>query len=84
VFRKDIYNVDDLRKKRLNDRQIKAVLYAKENGKITNSNYQKINDVSRRTATSELTELVSKYEIFTKIGTSGSSIFYEVVAQFTP
>ena len=44
----------------MNERQIKAVLYAKEKGKITNSEYQKINNCSRATATRDLTELVQK------------------------
>ena len=60
VFRKDIYNKEDLSKLGLNDRQIKAVLYVKEKGKIMNSEYQKINDCSRATANRDLTELVQK------------------------
>ncbi len=60
----------------LNDRQIKAVLFAK--GKITNSDYQKLNDVSKRTATTELTELVEKFTLFDRKGTSGSNIFYRI------
>lgn len=35
VFRKDIYNKEDVSKLGLNDRQIKAMLYVKENGRIT-------------------------------------------------
>ncbi len=62
------------------NRQIKAVLYVKEKGKITNSDYQFINSVSKRTATNDLTELVSK-SLLKRIGTSGSSIWYEVVGQ---
>ena len=46
---------------RLNDRQVKAILYAKENGKITNSEYQKINDCSRNTASNDLKNLVERY-----------------------
>lgn len=80
VFRKNIYNKEDLNNLGLNERQIKAVLYAKEKGKITNSEYQTINSVSKRTATNDLTELVSK-SILKKNGTSGSNIWYEVVGQ---
>ena len=36
-FRKDIYNEEFLQSLNLNDRQVKAVLFAKVNGKITNS-----------------------------------------------
>jgi len=80
IFRKDIYNKEDLSKLRLNERQIKAILYVKEKGKITNSEYQTLNSVSKRTATNDLTELLSK-SLLRKIGTSGSSIWYEVVGQ---
>ena len=65
----------------LNDRQVKAVLYVKEKGKITNSEYQEINSVSKRTATNDLTELVNEFAALTKIGTSGSNIWYELVGQ---
>jgi ATP-dependent DNA helicase RecG len=60
IFNKDIYTLEYLKSLDLNDRQIKAILYTKENGKITNSEYQKINDIGKTTATEELTELVGK------------------------
>jgi ATP-dependent DNA helicase RecG len=60
IFNKDIYTSEYLNSLDLNDRQIEAVLYTKENGKITNSEYQKINDIGKTTATEELAELVSK------------------------
>ena len=60
TFRKNIYNAIDLSQLGLSERQIKAVLYAKEKSKITNSEYQKINNCSRATATRDLTELVQK------------------------
>ena len=37
VFCNDIYNKENLSKLGLNDRQIKAVLYVKEKGQITNA-----------------------------------------------
>ena len=80
-FRKNIYNEEDLRTKDLTERQIKAVLFVRENGKITNSQYQVLNSVSKRTATNDLTDLVNKFGILTKIGTSGSNIWYEIVGQ---
>jgi ATP-dependent DNA helicase RecG len=55
------------------------VLFAKEKGKITNSDYQKLNEVSKRTATRELTSLVDTYKILIKESTSGSSISYKTV-----
>ena len=63
-FRKDIYNEEYLQSLGLNDRQVKAVLYAKEKGKITNSEYQAWNNVSKATATRDLTELINRKIIF--------------------
>ncbi len=57
-FYKDLYTEEYLRKLGLNDRQIKAVLYVKEHGKITNREYIELNNVSRITATRDLAELV--------------------------
>ncbi|ODS40348.1 hypothetical protein BEH94_05465 [Candidatus Altiarchaeales archaeon WOR_SM1_SCG] len=42
----------------LNERQLKAVEYVKEKGSITNSIYQQLFDVSKRTSSSDLTKLV--------------------------
>ena len=77
VFRKDIYNAVDLGKLGLSDRQIKAVLYVKENGKITNAEYQTLNSVSKRTATNDLSELVDKYQLINNIG-FGAGSYYEL------
>ncbi|MDR0612583.1 MAG: hypothetical protein LBG45_03705 [Dysgonamonadaceae bacterium] len=57
---KDRFSEKELQKLGLNDRQIKAVLYLKEKGKITNSEYQEINGVSRITTTRDFSELVEK------------------------
>ncbi len=59
VFRKDIYNEEYLRSLGLNERQIKAVLYVKEKGRITNREYRALGEVSNKTAYLELTELVN-------------------------
>lgn len=40
AYQKDINNEEYLTNLGLNDRQVKAVLFAKEKGKITNSDYQ--------------------------------------------
>lgn len=60
----------------LNARQVKAVLYVKEKGKITNKEYQEINDISNRTATNELKELVEKLGLMRMSG-AGAGTFYE-------
>ena len=55
-FRKDIYNEKYLRSLNLNERQVKAILFVKNKGKITNGKYQTINDCSRNTASNDLIE----------------------------
>jgi len=76
-FRKDIYNESYLQSLNLNDRQIKAILYTKENEKITNSTYQEINDCSRNTASNDLSELVEK-ELLKPSGQKGAGAFYRL------
>lgn len=44
----------------LNERQIKAMMYLKEKKKITNREYQKINECHRNTASIELNDMVRK------------------------
>ena len=77
---KNKYSTDQLQKLGLNERQVKAVLYVVENGSITNSQYQKLTDTSKPTATRDLQELESK-GIFINKGTKGSSSKYELQSQ---
>jgi ATP-dependent DNA helicase RecG len=74
---KNRFTEEQLQQLGLNERQIKAVLYVKEKGKITNKEYQEINQISNRTATYELKELVDKFDI---LRISGASVgtFYEL------
>ncbi|MCD4679192.1 MAG: transcriptional regulator, partial [Bacteroidales bacterium] len=76
-FRKDIYNEVYLQSLGINDRQVKAILYIKEKGKINNGEYQKINNISNRTATRDLTELVER-GIFESSGSKGAGSFYSL------
>jgi len=62
----------------LNNRQINAIDYLKENKKITNSEYQKLNAVSKATATRDLTELLEKYKLTEKKGETGIGTYYEL------
>lgn len=78
-FRKDIYNKKYLQSLNLNDRQVKAVLYVKEKGKITNSEYQAFNDVSKATATRDLAELVEKFQILKRTGNIGAGTIYTLI-----
>ncbi len=62
----------------LNSRQIKAIEFLRENIKITNSKYQKLNSVSKATATRDLMELFDKYKLIEKKGKSGIGTYYEL------
>jgi ATP-dependent DNA helicase RecG len=62
----------------LNDRQIKAVEYLAEQGKITNYDYRQMFVVSSRTATKELTDLMRK-KLVKRQGTGRSTVYI-----FTP
>lgn len=76
VFRKDIYNEKYLFELGLNNRQVKAVLFVKNRGKITSSDYQEINKTSGRTASRDLEHLVT-VSIFKRIGIKKGS-YYEL------
>ncbi len=77
-FYKDIYTEENLRKMGLNERQIKAVLYAKEKGRITNKEYQETNEVSRQTSARELSHLVQS-NILLRHGKTGRDTYYTLV-----
>ncbi len=77
-FKKDIYHKEYLQSLNLNNRQIKAILYTKENKKLTNSEYQKINDCSRNTASNDLSELVEK-ELLKPSGQKGAGAYYKLI-----
>lgn len=74
-FRKDIHTMEHLKKIGLNERQIKAAVYVKEKGKITNKGYQEICETSERTASRDLSSLVST-GIFEQIGATGRGTAY--------
>ncbi|MDR1679222.1 MAG: putative DNA binding domain-containing protein [Prevotellaceae bacterium] len=72
---KDRFTAEQLQKLGLNERQIKAVLYVKEKGKITNAEYQQLNSVSKPTATRDLTELAETHKILKNSGLGAGSIY---------
>lgn len=80
IFRKGIFNEEYLRGLGLNYRQIKAVFYVKEKGRITNKEYQEIGETSERTASRELANLVDT-NIFTQIGTTGKGTAYALTGK---
>ena len=59
----------------LSERQIKAVMYVKEKGKITNKEYQEANEVSRQTAARELSHLAQS-NILLRYGKTGRDTYY--------
>lgn len=74
-FRKDIYHKEMLTGFGLNDRQLDAVLFAREKGKITNSDYQVLTGISRETATRDIKELIDK-KLFKPSGIRGAGAYY--------
>ena len=64
---KDIYNEHYLSKLDLNERQVKAIRYIKENKVITNKTYREMFDITDRTVLRDIEELV-EFKMFKKIG----------------
>ncbi|GFP35501.1 ATP-dependent DNA helicase RecG, partial [Candidatus Hakubella thermalkaliphila] len=77
IFRKDVYTEEYLRDLGLNERQIKAAMYVKEKGKITNKEYQELTGVSRQMATIELADMVEK-QILVRVGIVGKGTAYHL------
>lgn len=75
IFSKDIYTEEYLNGLGLNERQVKAVMHVKEKGKITNKGYQEITQVSKPTATRELSNLVKK-GVIEQWGITGKGTYY--------
>lgn len=77
-FRKDIYDEKYLQSLQLNERQVKAVLYLKEKGRITNKDYQEINNTTDRTALRDLETLI-ELNIIKRIGEKKGA-YYELAS----
>jgi ATP-dependent DNA helicase RecG len=80
VFSKDVYDEEYLRSLNLNERQIKAVMYVKEKGQVTNTGYQEICNTSARTSSRDLADLVSR-GLFKQKGTIGKGTEYTLIRQ---
>jgi ATP-dependent DNA helicase RecG len=76
-FRKDFFELEYLKSLDLNDRQIQSIKFVKENGRITNSEYQTNFGVARNTATRDLSELVNK-GILKSSKSKGAGSYYEL------
>jgi ATP-dependent DNA helicase RecG len=77
IFLKDIYTEQYLSKLGINDRQIKAILYIKEKGFITNAILQSINSAGKSTTTLDLQDLVNR-EIIVQEGKAGRGVKYRL------
>ena len=49
-----------------------------ENGKITNSEYQELNNIGKSVTIDELRGLAEK-QVFLKVGETGRGIYYELI-----
>lgn len=61
----------------LNERQMKAVIHLRTHNRITNSEYQKMFQVAKRTASLDLEQLVA-HGVFARVGTTGRGVFYRL------
>lgn len=75
TFYKDRWNEENLKRLGLNNRQIKAIVYMKEKGSITNKEYQELTGISKPMSTIELRKLVEK-NIFQRVGKTGRGTRY--------
>lgn len=75
IRKEDIAKDEPKKESLLNERQIRAIEYLKENGKITNKVYQQINTISREMATIDLRKLVDA-DIIKSSGSKGAGSFY--------
>jgi ATP-dependent DNA helicase RecG len=73
---KDTFTEEQLKKMGLNERQIRAVMYVKEYKNISNQKFQELFEVSKATATRDLTELVVIFKLLKKEGTTGAGTSY--------
>ncbi len=80
ILARDILTESVLNKLGLNERQLKAVKYVKEKGKITNKEYQKICNITKRQSTDDLKELEYR-GIFERIGITGKGTYYILKGQ---
>lgn len=64
----------------LNQRQRKSVVTIKQNERITNKEYQELNNISDRTALRELKELIEK-GVLKKVGKTGRGTYYVFARQ---
>ena len=77
IFYKTKWNEKTLKQLGLNERQMKAVMYVKKNGKITNREYREINNISDEGARIDLNMMIKK-DILIQKG-KGRSVQYVLI-----
>jgi len=70
--------LEELENLRLNERQKRAIDSIMNKGTITNREYTSLNDISRKTATTDLADLVKK-GLLIRVGEGKRSIHYELL-----
>ena len=75
TFYKEQLTEENLQQLPINDRQRLAVAYLKQNGRITNKDYQRVADCSRNTATNDLKALIV-LDIIEQAGQRGAGSYY--------
>ena len=75
IFKKDLINKEHLQTLGISERQIAAILYVKDKGQITNSEYQKLTKIGKSTAAADLQDLVDQKLLF-RVGSTGRSTRY--------
>ena len=75
IFFKDRLTEENLQQLPINDRQRQAIAYLKQNGRITNKDYQRVADCSRNTATNDLKALI-ELDIIEQAGQRGAGSYY--------
>jgi len=79
LYGRDSSEINSADLESLNSRQKTAIEYAKEHGSIDNSTYQELTDISRQTATRDLSDLTDK-GIFKQKG-QGAGTHYILIEQ---
>ncbi|WP_026461379.1 ATP-binding protein [Adhaeribacter aquaticus] len=76
---KDFLTEEHLKKRGLNERQVKAISFIKANISVTNAQYQELNNIGKTTATADLQQLVEQ-NILKQTGSKGRGSKYELAS----
>jgi predicted HTH transcriptional regulator len=80
IIYRDIWIKNYLLQLGLNEHQLKAIKYIKENGKITNKEYQNITGLKKRQSSDDLKILELK-KVLIRIGKTGRGVYYILKGQ---